>query len=63
MDKLTPDFLLQLVVVIATAASVYAAIKSDLRVLHEKIKNTNERVDRLDHSRHRRVGDTQDSEF
>jgi hypothetical protein len=63
VDKLTPDFLLQLVVVIATAASVYAAIKSDLRVLHEKIRNTNHRIDEMRDSHRRRVGDTSDSEF
>ena len=57
MNNITPDFLLQLVVVIATAGSVYGAIKGDLRVMHEKIKAQADRISRLENTHHRRVDD------
>jgi hypothetical protein len=37
--NLTPDFLLQLVIGVGSAVAVYAGIKSDLAVTHEKAMN------------------------
>lgn len=51
MDKISPDFLLNLMVIIATAGATYGAIKGDLKVMHERIKNTNRRIDDLQHRR------------
>ena len=48
--NLTPDFLLQLIIGIGSAVAVYAGIKSDLAVTHEKAR-TAEKSANLAHSR------------
>jgi hypothetical protein len=35
-----PEFILEILVAIVSAGSVYAAIRSDLATLHERTKNT-----------------------
>ena len=44
-DWIKPDVILQLIAIIFGALSAYFAIKSDLRVMHEKLNATNRRVD------------------
>lgn len=61
MDKLTPEFWLQLLVAFASVVALYGAIKGDLRVMHERIRTQRERLDEhlADHGHpRRRVDDT-----
>lgn len=45
MDKLTPEFWLQLIIALGSIGAVYAGIRGDLRVMHERIKTQRERLD------------------
>jgi hypothetical protein len=60
MNELNWAVVIQIVAVIGTAGSVYAAIRSDLVRMHEKIAAMNDRVTRAEavaDSRLRRVED------
>lgn len=41
---MSPEFLLNLAVAIASGAGVYAAIRADLATLHERTKNHSEQL-------------------
>lgn len=61
MDKLTPEFWLQLIIALGSIGAVYTGIRSDLRVMQERIHATRERLDEhlAEHGYppRRRVGD------
>lgn len=59
MDKLTPEFWLQLIIALGSIGAVYTGIRSDLRVMQERIHATRERLDEhlADHGLPRRRAD------
>ena len=53
--NLTPELILQLIAGIGGAATVYAAIRADLAMLHERTKTTKETADKA----HQRIDEIQ----
>jgi hypothetical protein len=54
--NMTPEFILQIMVALASGAGAYAAIRADLATLHERSSNAlaaaqkaNDRIDALNH--------------
>lgn len=43
-----PEILIQIFALAITGVATYAAIKSDIRALHEKLQATNERVTKVE---------------
>jgi hypothetical protein len=64
MDKLTPEFLLNLLGMVATAGAVYGAIKGDIKAMHQRLNDLNEQVvynrGRIDTLHNRRSTDHED---
>jgi hypothetical protein len=64
MDKISPDFILQVLIMVATAGAVYGAIKGDLKAMHQRLNDLNDQIvynrGRIDILHNRRLTEHED---